>query len=171
MMHTRKLGNSDLNITPVGFGAWAIGGAGYDFGWGPQEDAESIAAIHRALELGVNWIDTAAVYGIGHSEEVVARALKTWKGPRPYVFTKCAMRWDSQGRVSKVHKRDSILKECEDSLRRLQVDVIDLYQIHWPPEDNGPDLEESWQTMANLQQQGKVRWIGVSNYSVDQMKR
>lgn len=170
-MHTRKLGNSDLNITPVGFGAWAIGGAGYDFGWGPQEDADSIAAIHRALELGVNWIDTAAVYGIGHSEEVVARALQAWKGPRPYVFTKCAMRWDSQGRVSKVHKRDSILRECEDSLRRLYLDVIDLYQIHWPPEDNGPDLEESWQAMADLQQQGKVRWIGVSNHSVEQMKR
>ena len=170
-MHTRKLGNSDLNITAVGFGAWAIGGAGYDFGWGPQEDADSVAAIHRALELGVNWIDTAAVYGIGHSEEVVARALKAWKGPRPYVFTKCAMRWDAQGRVSKVHKRDSILKECDDSLRRLQTGVIDLYQIHWPPEDNGPDVEESWQAMADLQQQGKVRWIGVSNYSVDQMKR
>jgi aryl-alcohol dehydrogenase-like predicted oxidoreductase len=171
MMHTRTLGNSDLNITPVGFGAWAIGGAGYDFGWGAQEDADSIAAIHRALELGVNWIDTAAVYGIGHSEEVVARALKTWKGPRPYIFTKCAMRWDAQGRVSKLHKRDSILKECDDSLRRLQTDVIDLYQIHWPPEDNGPDVEESWQAMADLQQQGKVRWVGVSNYSVDQMKR
>src|SRR3954451_3397956 len=171
MMHTRKLGNSDLNITPVGFGAWAIGGAGYDFGWGAQEDADSIAAIHRALELGVNWIDTAAVYGIGHSEEVVGRALKTWRGVRPHIFTKCAMRWDAQGRVTKVHKRDSILKECDDSLRRLQTDVIDLYQIHWPPEDNGPDVEESWQAMADLQQQGKVRWISVSNYSVEQMKR
>jgi aryl-alcohol dehydrogenase-like predicted oxidoreductase len=171
MMHTRTLGNSDLNITPVGFGAWAIGGAGYDFGWGPQEDADSIAAIHRALELGVNWIDTAAVYGIGHSEEVVGRALKTWRGVRPHIFTKCAMRWDAQGRVSKVHKRDSILKECDDSLCRLQTDVIDLYQIHWPPEDNGPDVEESWQAMADLQQQGKVRWISVSNYSVEQMKR
>jgi aryl-alcohol dehydrogenase-like predicted oxidoreductase len=170
-MRTRKLGNSDLNITPVGFGAWAIGGAGYDFGWGPQEDADSIAAIHRALDLGVNWIDTAAVYGIGHSEEVVAKALKAWKGARPYVFTKCAMRWDSQGRVTKVHKRDSVLKECDDSLRRLQADVIDLYQIHWPPEDDGPDIEESWQAMADLKKQGKVRWIGVSNYSVEQMRR
>jgi aryl-alcohol dehydrogenase-like predicted oxidoreductase len=170
-MQTRKLGNSDLNITPVGFGAWAIGGAGYDFGWGPQEDADSIAAVHRALQLGVNWIDTAAVYGIGHSEEVVARALKEWKGARPYVFTKCAMRWDAQGRVIKVHKRDSILKECEDSLRRLQLEVIDLYQIHWPPEDNGHDVEESWQAMADLKKQGKVRWIGVSNYGVEQMKR
>jgi aryl-alcohol dehydrogenase-like predicted oxidoreductase len=170
-MRTRKLGNSDLNITPVGFGAWAIGGAGYDFGWGPQEDADSIAAIHRALDLGVNWIDTAAVYGIGHSEEVVAKALSAWKGAWPYVFTKCAMRWDSQGRVTKIHKRDSILKECDDSLRRLRVDVIDLYQIHWPPEDDGPDVEESWQAMADLKKQGKVRWIGVSNYSVEQMKR
>jgi aryl-alcohol dehydrogenase-like predicted oxidoreductase len=170
-MQTRKLGNSDLNITPVGFGAWAVGGAGYDFGWGPQEDAESIAAVHRALELGVNWIDTAAVYGIGHSEEVVARALKEWPGQRPYVFTKCAMRWDAKGKVTKVHKADSVRQECEDSLRRLQVEVIDLYQIHWPPEDNGPSLEESWQAMANLQQQGKVRWIGVSNYDVPQMKR
>ena len=165
-MATRKLGNSDLDITPVGFGAWAIGGVGYDFGWGPQEDADSIAAIHRALELGVNWIDTAAVYGIGHSEEMVARALKEWKGARPHVFTKCAMRWDAKGKVTKVHKADSIRQECEDSLRRLQVDVIDLYQIHWPPEDNGPSLEESWQAMAELQQQGKVRWIGVSNYDL-----
>ena len=170
-MATRKLGNSDLDITPVGFGAWAIGGVGYDFGWGPQEDADSIAAIHRALELGVNWIDTAAVYGIGHSEEMVARALKEWKGARPHVFTKCAMRWDAKGKVTKVHKADSIRQECEDSLRRLEVDVIDLYQIHWPPEDNGPALEESWQAMAELQQQGKVRWIGVSNYDAGQMKR
>jgi aryl-alcohol dehydrogenase-like predicted oxidoreductase len=171
MMQTRKLGNSDMHITPVGFGAWAIGGAGYDFGWGPQVDTDSIAAIHRALELGANWIDTAAVYGIGHSEEVVARALKEWKSAFPHVFTKCTMRWDAKGRVTKVHKADSIRQECEDSLRRLQVEVIDLYQIHWPPEDNGPSLEESWQAMADLQEQGKVRWIGVSNYDVPQLKR
>ena len=170
-MQTRKLGNSDMHTTPVGFGAWAIGGVGYDFGWGPQVDTDSIAAIHRALELGVNWIDTAAVYGIGHSEEVVARALKEWKGARPYVFTKCTMRWDAKGSVTKVHKADSIRQECEDSLRRLQVEVIDLYQIHWPPEDNGPSLEESWQAMADLQKQGKVRWIGVSNHDVPQLKR
>jgi aryl-alcohol dehydrogenase-like predicted oxidoreductase len=170
-MQTRELGHSDMHITPVGFGAWAIGGVGYDFGWGPQVDTDSIAAIHRALELGVNWIDTAAVYGIGHSEEVVARALKEWKGARPYVFTKCAMRWDAKGSVTKVHKADSIRQECEDSLRRLQVEVIDLYQIHWPPEDNGPSLEESWQAMADLQKQGKVRWIGVSNHDVPQLKR
>ena len=170
-MQTRRLGNSDLKVTPVGFGAWAIGGAGYDFGWGPQDDTDSIAAIHRALELGVNWIDTAAVYGLGRSEEVVARALATWHGSRPYVFTKCALRWDAQGRVTKVHKGESLLRECEDSLRRLGVDVIDLYQIHWPPENDGRELEESWQALVDLQKQGKVRWIGVSNYSVDQIKR
>jgi aryl-alcohol dehydrogenase-like predicted oxidoreductase len=170
-MQTRKLGNSDLNITPVGFGAWAIGGAGWDFAWGGQEDADSIAAIHRALDLGVNWIDTAAVYGIGHSEEVVANALKEWRGSRPYIFTKCSMRWDAQGRISKVHKRDSIFQECEGSLRRLQVEVIDLYQIHWPPENNGPELEESWQALVDLKKQGKIRWMGVSNHSVEQVQR
>jgi aryl-alcohol dehydrogenase-like predicted oxidoreductase len=170
-MHTRNLGNSDIKITPVGYGAWAVGGSGWDFAWGAQDDADSIAAIHRSLELGVNWIDTAAVYGVGHSEEVVARALKEWHGPRPYVFTKCSMRWDDQGRVSKVHRADSIREECEGSLRRLQVDVIDLYQIHWPPEDNGPGLEESWRTLAALQKEGKVRWIGVSNFDVAQLQR
>jgi aryl-alcohol dehydrogenase-like predicted oxidoreductase len=170
-METRKLGNSDMHITPVGFGAWALGGGGWQFGWGPQDDNDSIAAIHRSLELGVNWIDTAAVYGLGHSEEVVARAVREWKGPRPYIFTKCGMRWDKSGRVFKVHSADSIRQECEDSLRRLQVDVIDLYQIHWPPEDNGPALEESWRTMAALQKEGKVRWIGVSNYDVPQLQR
>ncbi len=170
-MQTRRLGNSDMNITPVGYGAWAVGGSGWDFAWGAQDDADSIAAIHRSLELGANWIDTAAVYGVGHSEEVVARALKDWRGPRPYVFTKCSMRWDDQGRVSKVHRADSIREECEGSLRRLQVDVIDLYQIHWPPEDNGPSLEESWRTLAALQKEGKVRWIGVSNFDVAQLQR
>jgi aryl-alcohol dehydrogenase-like predicted oxidoreductase len=170
-METRRLGNSDLHITRVGYGAWAVGGGGWQFGWGPQDDNDSIAAIHRSLELGVNWIDTAAVYGLGHSEEVAARALRDWKGPRPYVFTKCAMRWDKDGRVTKVHSAESIRQECQDSLRRLQVDVIDLYQIHWPPEDNGPGLEESWRTMAALQKEGKVRWIGVSNYDVPQLQR
>jgi aryl-alcohol dehydrogenase-like predicted oxidoreductase len=171
LMQTRKLGNSDLAITPVGFGAWAIGGAGYELGWGPQHDADSVAAIHRALELGVNWIDTAGVYGLGRSEEVVARALKQWRGARPYVFTKCALRWDAQGHVTKVHKPSSIRKECEDSLRRLQIDVIDLYQVHWPPEGDGPELEESWQALVDLKKQGKVRWIAVSNYNVAQIKR
>jgi aryl-alcohol dehydrogenase-like predicted oxidoreductase len=168
-MQTRKLGNSDLMISPVGFGAWAIGGGDWAFAWGTQEETDSIAAIHRALELGVNWIDTAAVYGFGHSEKVVARALKNWKGNRPYIFTKCAMRWDDKGVVTKVHTAASIKQECEESLKRLEVDVIDLYQIHWPPEDNGPTLEESWQAMVDLQKAGKVRWIGVSNYSAEQM--
>jgi aryl-alcohol dehydrogenase-like predicted oxidoreductase len=170
-METRKLGSSDLQITPVGYGAWAIGGSGWDFAWGHQDDADSIAAIHRSLELGVNWIDTAAVYGIGHSEEMVAQALKTWRGPRPYVFTKCVLRWDDKGHVTQNHTAASIRRECEDSLRRLQVEVIDLYQMHWPPSDNGPGLEEAWQTMAALQKEGKVLWIGVSNFEVAQIKR
>jgi len=170
-METRKLGNSDLKITPVGYGAWAIGGSGWDFAWGHQDDADSIAAIHRALELGANWIDTAAVYGIGHSEEMVAHALKDWRGPRPYVFTKCVLRWDDQGHITQNHTAASIRQECEDSLRRLQIEVIDLYQMHWPPSDNGPGLEEAWQTMAALQKEGKVRWIGVSNFNVEQIKR
>lgn len=170
-MQTRRLGNSDMHITPVGFGAWAIGGSGWDFAWGTQEDDDSIAAIHRALELGVNWIDTAAVYGVGHSEEVVAAALKDWRGAKPYVFTKCAMRWDKNGRVSKVHTATSIREECEASLRRLGVETIDLYQMHWPPEDNGPGLEEAWSTVAALQKEGKVRWIGVSNFDAAQIER
>jgi aryl-alcohol dehydrogenase-like predicted oxidoreductase len=170
-METCNLGNSDLQITPVGYGAWAIGGSGWDFAWGHQDDADSIAAIHRSLELGVNWIDTAAVYGIGHSEEMVAQALKAWRGPRPYVFTKCALRWDDKGHVTQNHSAASIRRECEDSLRRLQVEVIDLYQMHWPPSDNGSGLEEAWQTMAALQKEGKVRWIGVSNFDVAQIKR
>jgi aryl-alcohol dehydrogenase-like predicted oxidoreductase len=160
-----------LKITPVGFGAWAIGGSGWEFAWGPQDDNDSIAAIHRALELGVNWIDTAAVYGLGHSEEVVARALHDWRGARPYVLTKCVMRWDEKGTIKKEFAAASIRRECEDSLRRLQVQTIDLYQIHWPPEDHGPGLEEAWQTLAALQKEGKVRWIGVSNFSVSQIQR
>jgi aryl-alcohol dehydrogenase-like predicted oxidoreductase len=170
-MQTRKLGNSDLHITPVGYGAWAIGGSGWQFAWGSQDDNDSIAAIHRALELGVNWIDTAAVYGLGHSEEVVARALKSWSGPRPYVFTKCGLRWDDDGNVKKVLNADSIRQEVEDSLRRLSVEVIDLYQIHWPPDPDSAELEEGWSTLASLQRQGKVRWIGVSNFNVQQLRR
>jgi aryl-alcohol dehydrogenase-like predicted oxidoreductase len=166
-MKTKQLGNSDLSITPLGFGAWAIGGSGWEFGWGEQDDKQSVAAIHRALELGVNWIDAAAVYGMGHSEEVVAFALRTWPGPRPYVFTKCGLRWDEQGYVHRNLNADSIRRECEDSLRRLDVDVIDLYQIHWPTES----LEEGWVTMAQLQKEGKVRWIGVSNFNVEEIRR
>lgn len=170
-METRKLGNSDLKITPVGFGAWAIGGAGWEFAWGAQDDADSIAAIHRTLELGVNWIDTAAVYGLGHSEEIVARALKEWSGPRPYVFTKCVLRWNEKGKIWKEFSPESIRRECEDSLRRLQVESIDLYQMHWPPDDNKPGLEDAWQTLAALKAEGKVRWIGGSNFNVEQLKR
>lgn len=170
-MHTRTLGNSDLNITSVGYGAWAIGGSGWQFAWGAQDDNDSIAAIHRALELGVNWIDTAAVYGLGHSEEVVARALKGWSGPRPYIFTKCGLLWDASGQVQKVLNAESLRSEVEDSLRRLGVDVIDLYQIHWPPDPDSSDLEEGWATLANLKREGKVRWIGVSNFNVQQLRR
>jgi aryl-alcohol dehydrogenase-like predicted oxidoreductase len=166
-MKTKRLGNSDLFITPMGFGAWAIGGAGWEFGWGDQDDKASIAAIHRALELGINWIDTAAVYGMGHSEEVVAAALKSWRGLRPYVFTKCGLRWDEQGYVHRNLQADSIRRECEASLRRLKVETIDLYQIHWPNED----LEEGWSEMARLQKEGKVRWIGVSNFDANQLRR
>src|ERR1700704_6565523 len=170
-MDTQILGNSDIKITRVGFGAWALGGGGWEFAWGPQDDGDSIAAIHRALELGVNWIDTAAIYGLGHSEETVARALKEWGGPRPYVFTKCVLRWNEKGKIWKEFSSDSIRRECEDSLRRLQVEAIDLYQMHWPPEDKGPALEEAWQTMADLKKAGKVRWIGVSNFTVGQIQR
>jgi aryl-alcohol dehydrogenase-like predicted oxidoreductase len=169
-MKTKQLGNSDLQITPVGYGSWAIGGSGWQFGWGKQNDSDSVAAIHRALELGVNWIDTAAVYGLGHSEEIVMQALASWRGPRPYVFTKCGLRWDDQGQTRRVLTAASIRRECENSLRRLKVDTIDLYQIHWPVEDAG-ELEEGWSTMAQLQREGKARWIGVSNFNVEQMKR
>jgi aryl-alcohol dehydrogenase-like predicted oxidoreductase len=166
-MKTKRLGNSDLFITPMGFGAWAVGGAGWEFGWGEQDDKASIAAIHRALELGINWIDTAAVYGMGHSEEVVAAALKSWRAPRPYVFSKCGLRWDEQGYVHRSLQADSIRRECEASLRRLNLETIDLYQIHWPNED----LEEGWSEMARLQKEGKVRWIGVSNFDANQLRR
>jgi len=170
-MQTKQLGNSNLNITSVGFGAWAIGGSGWQFAWGAQNDDDSIAAIHRALELGVNWIDTAAVYGLGHSEEVVARALKSWSGPKPYIFTKCGLRSDEKGHEQKILSGRSVREEVENSLRRLTVEVIDLYQIHWPPDPDSPMLEEAWSTMADLKREGKVRWIGVSNFSVRQMRR
>jgi aryl-alcohol dehydrogenase-like predicted oxidoreductase len=170
-MQTRKLGNSDLYITSVGYGAWAVGGSGWQFAWGSQDDNDSVAAIHRSLELGVNWIDTAAVYGLGHSEEIVARALKSWSGPRPYIFTKCGLRWNEKGEVRKVSSGSSIRGEVEDSLRRLGVDEIDLYQIHWPPDPDSEQLEEGWSTLANLKREGKVRWIGVSNFSVEQLRR
>jgi len=157
-----------MDITRLGIGAWAMGGSGWKFGWGPQDDNESIAAIHKALDAGINWIDTAAVYGLGHSEEVVARALQGWS-QKPYVFTKCARIWNEQREIGKSLKADSIRRECEASLRRLKVDVIDLYQIHWPEPDE--EIEEGWSTMAKLQEEGKVRWIGVSNFNVSQMER
>jgi len=164
----RTLGNSDLHLTPIGFGAWAIGGGNWEFAWGPQDDNESIAAIHRALELGINWIDTAAIYRLGHSEEVVGRALKEFSGPKPYVFTKCSMRWHSDRSIYRSLKSASVREEVDSSLRRLQVDAIDLYQIHWPnPED---EIEEGWETLSRLKEEGKVRWIGVSNFSAAQME-
>jgi aryl-alcohol dehydrogenase-like predicted oxidoreductase len=169
MTARRRLGHSDLSITPTGFGAWAIGGSGWEFAWGNQDDGESIHAIHRALEMGVNWIDTAAAYGNGHSEEVVARALEGWSGPRPHVFTKCGLRVGEDGKVFRGLKPESIRRECENSLRRLRTDTIDLYQIHWPAEDSR-ELAAGWATMAQLQREGKVRWIGVSNFNVAQMR-
>jgi len=164
----RTLGNSDLHLTPIGFGAWAIGGGNWEFAWGPQEDRESIAAIHRALDLGVNWIDTAAIYGLGHSEEVVARALKT-TSHKPLVFTKCSMRWHQDRSIYRSLKADSLAEELEGSLRRLGVETIDLYQIHWPNPE--AEIEEGWEALARFREQGKIRWIGVSNFSVAQMER
>ena len=164
----RTLGNSDLHLTPIGFGAWAIGGGNWEFAWGPQDDEESIAAIHRALDLGVNWIDTAAIYGLGHSEEVVGRALKS-TSHKPLLFTKCSMRWYADRTIWRSLKAASLTEELEGSLRRLGVDTIDLYQIHWPNPE--AEIEEGWETLARFREQGKVRWIGVSNFSLDQMKR
>jgi aryl-alcohol dehydrogenase-like predicted oxidoreductase len=167
-MQTQLLGDSDLAITRVGYGAWAIGGTGWEYAWGPQKDDDSIAAIRRALELGVNWIDTAAQYGFGHSEQVVGRAI-AGLGRRPYVFTKCGQP-EGPGRTT-MHslRRDSIRRELEGSLTRLGVDAIDLYQIHWPiPEE---EIEEGWSTFVELRDEGLVRHIGVSNFSVPQLRR
>jgi aryl-alcohol dehydrogenase-like predicted oxidoreductase len=165
---TAQLGETGLEISRVGLGAWAIGGGGWEFGWGPQEDDESIAAIHRALDLGVNWIDTAAAYGFGRSEQVVGRALQGLS-PRPFVFTKCSLLEGPGRMVEHSLKRDSIRREAEDSLRRLGVDAIDLYQIHWPiPAE---DIEEGWSALAELKLEGLVRHIGVSNFGVEQLRR
>jgi aryl-alcohol dehydrogenase-like predicted oxidoreductase len=166
-MQTRQLGTTELSITPLGFGSWAVGGGGWQFGWGSQDDGESIAAINRALDLGINWIDTAAVYGLGHSEEIVAKALKG-RTERPYIFTKCSMIWDGQGSISHSLKRESIRREVDDSLRRLQVEAIDLYQIHWPDPD--VDIDEGWSTLSELKREGKVRYIGASNFNVEQLQ-
>ena len=166
-MNTRLLGNSDLQITPLGFGSWAAGGP-WQFGWGPQDDEASIAAIHRALASGMNWIDTAAVYGLGHSEEVVRKAVASWAGERPLIFTKCGMIWDAAGKIDYSLRRDSVRRECEASLRRLGVETIDLYQMHWPADELEETLE-GWGAMAELQREGKVRWIGVSNCSTEEL--
>jgi aryl-alcohol dehydrogenase-like predicted oxidoreductase len=167
-MKTATLGRTGLEITRVGFGAWAIGGSGWDWGWGAQDDADSIAAIHRALELGVNWIDTAAQYGFGHSEEVVARALEGVE-PRPLVFTKGGQPEGPNRSTVQTLKRDSLRREAEGSLQRLRVDALDLYQIHWPIPDD--EIEEGWSTFAELKEEGLVRHIGVSNFSVAQLER
>ncbi len=168
MMQKKQLGTTGMHLTPVGFGSWAIGGGNWEYGWGAQDDGDAIAAIERAVELGINWIDTAAVYGLGHSEELVATAIAGMRG-RPYIFTKCSLVWDGSRKVGNSLKADSIKRECEASLTRLKVDAIDLYQIHWPnPED---DLEEGWQEMACLKEEGLVRHIGASNFTVAQLRR
>ena len=155
-----------MHLTAIGFGAWAIGGGDWQYGWGAQDDSESLAAIQEALEGGMNWIDTAAVYGLGHSEEVVGKALKQ-TGTKPYVFTKCSMTWGADRKI--VNSLKSVREECENSLRRLGIEAIDLYQIHWPNPE--PEIEEGWQTMADLQREGKIRWLGASNFNVAQMER
>jgi aryl-alcohol dehydrogenase-like predicted oxidoreductase len=163
------LGHSDMQITPIGFGSWAVGGP-WENGWGAQDDSASISAIHKALELGINWIDTAPAYGLGHSEEVVAKALADWSGERPYVFTKCGIVWDEKGKIDYSLKADSVRRECEASLRRLKVETIDLYQIHWSA-DKMEETLEGWSELAELKKEGKVRWIGASNFNVEELKR
>jgi len=172
-MPRRRLGRTDLEITSLGLGTWAIGGP-WAFGWGPQDDGASIAAIHRAVEVGINWIDTAAVYGLGHSEEVVGQALAALPAAeRPFVFTKCGLVWDEQDRMvepRRVLEPASIRRECEASLKRLGVERIDLYQFHWPDE-TGTAVEDSWDTMLRLVDEGKVRWGGVCNFDVALLAR
>jgi aryl-alcohol dehydrogenase-like predicted oxidoreductase len=175
-MNLRTLGQSDLEITPIGIGAWAIGGGQWEFGWGPQDDKESIDAIRAGLDFGINWIDTAAAYGLGHSETVVGKSLKGLR-ERPYIFTKCSLVWDQTGEISHNLQAASIRREAEASLRRLGVDSIDLYQIHWPawkdrPESASPgSIEEAMGALEDLQAEGKIRHIGVSNFNARQMQR
>jgi aryl-alcohol dehydrogenase-like predicted oxidoreductase len=170
----RPLGKSGMEITAVGFGAWAAGGGGWAFGWGPQDDDASVAAIHRAVELGVNWIDTAAVYGLGHSEEVVGRAVRELPaGERPLVFTKCGLRWDDSqpmSRPRRVLDPAAIPKECDSSLKRLGLERIDLFQFHWPDE-SGVAVEDSWGALLKLVNQGKIRAAGVCNFDVPLLER
>ncbi|MFC1675583.1 aldo/keto reductase [Planctomycetota bacterium] len=166
-MQTRKLGFSDLELTTVGLGTWAIGGP-WQFGWGPQDDTDSIKAILTALDQGINWIDTAAIYGCGHSETVVGRALKQ-TGQKPIVATKCSLLWNDNKEKINCLKAESIRDECHASLKRLGIETIDLYQIHWPEPDE--DVEQAWEMMAKLVEEGKIRYIGVSNFSVEQIKR
>lgn len=168
-LKTAPLGATGMEITRIGFGAWAIGGGGWQFGWGSQEDADSVAAIEHALKLGINWIDTAAAYGFGHSEEVVGRALANLSGDqRPFVFTKCSLLEGPDRTVVSSLKRDSVLREAEASIKRLGIDAIDLYQIHWPRPPQ--DIEEGWSALVELREQGLVKHIGVSNFSVEQLK-
>jgi len=167
-MQANRLGWTDFELTTIGLGTWAIGGGGWSFAWGPQDDEESISTIHRAIELGINWIDTAPVYGLSHAEEVVGKALKGLN-EKPIIATKCGRVWDEDGNISGCLKKDSIHSEVEESLGRLGIDVIDLYQIHWPIPDE--DIEEAWGAIADLIREGKVRYGGVSNFSVEQLKR
>ena len=167
MIRTR-FGRTGLEITRIGFGSWAIGGGNWEFGWGPQDERAALEAIERAIALGMNWIDTAAVYGLGRSEELVGHAIRGMRN-RPLVFTKCSMTWDEQRQIHRSLEPESIRRECEASLRRLGVDAIDLYQIHWPNPES--DIERGWETMARLKAEGLVRHIGVSNFSVEQLRR
>lgn len=168
-IQTKNLGNSEMELTSIGLGAWAIGGGEYAFGWGSQDEAESIAAIQKAIDVGVNWIDTAAIYGLGRSEEVVGKALRQMDGEIPYVFTKCSMRWNEKREIYRSLTAEGVRWECEQSLRRLGIETIDLYQIHWPqPEE---EIEEGWGALQDLIKEGKIRYAGVSNFSVAQMER
>ena len=167
-MQTKKLGWTDLNLSIIGVGTWAIGGGGWEYSWGPQDDRESISTIRHALEKKINWIDTAPVYGLGHSEEVVGQAIKGLRD-KLIIATKCGLVWDKDGNISHHLKKESIRSEIEASLGRLEIDVIDLYQIHWPDPDE--EIEEAWSTIADLIKEGKVRYAGVSNFSAEQLKR